>query len=70
MAGAGGSGYIPQIWWSQISGSWEMPKMGGPEKGEIQDHQNRPYFQDPEKTVLFWRPKKTAPKKGRKTTDF
>lgn len=51
-------------------GSWEMPKMGGPEKGGFQDHQNRAYFQDPEKTALFWRPKKTAPKKGPKNGRF
>ena len=70
MAGAGSVGYIPQIWWFQISGSWEMPKMGGPEKGGIQDHQNRAYFQDPEKRPLFWGPKKTGRKRGRKTAVF
>ena len=37
--------------------------MGGPEKGGIQDHQNRPYFQDPEKRPFFWGLKKGSEKR-------
>jgi hypothetical protein len=43
MEGAVNEGYIPQIWRPKISGFWEMPKIGGPEKGEFQDHQNSPF---------------------------
>lgn len=70
MTKNGGGGYIPQIWWPQISGSWKMPKMGGPEKGGFQDHQNRAYFQDPEKTAFFGGLKKRPPKKGPKKGRF
>lgn len=43
MAGDSSGGYIPQIWIPQISGFCEMPKIGDPEKGEFQDHQNSPF---------------------------
>ena len=47
MAGAIGRGYIPKSGGPQISGFWEMPKICGPEKGGIQDHQNSPFSGPP-----------------------
>ena len=69
MAGACSGGYIPQIWWSQISGFWEMPKIGGPEKGGIRDHQNSPFSGPPKKRPYF-EDLKNGPEKGPKNSVF
>ena len=69
MAGACSGGYIPQIWRPQISGFWEMPKIGGPEKGGIQDHQNSPFSGPPKKRPYFGG-LKNGPEKGPKNSVF
>ena len=43
MVGDSRRGYIPKSGGPQISGFWEMPKIGDPEKGGFQDHQNSPF---------------------------
>lgn len=70
MAGAIGRGYIPKSGGSQISGFWEMPKIGGPEKGGIRDHQNSPFSGSPKNGPILEGPKKRPPKKDRKTAFF
>ena len=65
MAGDSSGGYIPQIWRPQISGFWEMPKIGGPEKAEFRTTKIA-HFQDHQKTALFWRSKKRPRKRAKK----
>ena len=52
MANAGGGDIYPKSGGPQISGFWKMPKIGGPENGEFQNHQNNP-FSGPQKTTFF-----------------
>ena len=46
-----------------------MPKIGGPEKGGIQDHQNSP-FSGPPKNGPYFGGLKNGPEKGPKNSVF